>query len=97
MPRGTDIVTRRPLVLQLCHHESSEEYAEFLHQKDKKYTNFEEVRKEIDDATNRDAGQNKGIIKRPINLKIFSTLQNRCLGLKACAWRIVDNYVHFLV
>ena len=72
LPRGTDVVTRRPLVLQLCHHQSTEEYAEFLHQKDKKYTNFEEVRKEIDDATNRDAGHNKGIIKRPINLKIYS-------------------------
>ena len=30
LPRGSGIVTRRPLVLQL-HHRPDEEYAEFLH------------------------------------------------------------------
>lgn len=39
---------------------------------DKRYTDFEEVRSEIQSETFRVAGQNKGISKLPINLKIYS-------------------------
>ena len=48
LPRGSGIVTRRPLVLQLHRIEGGQEYAEFMHQKGKKYTDFKLVRKEIE-------------------------------------------------
>ncbi|XP_056637155.1 dynamin-like [Diorhabda sublineata] len=70
LPRGSGIVTRRPLILQLIH--SKFEYAEFLHNKGKKFTDFDEVRKEIEAETDRITGNNKGISTLPINLKIYS-------------------------
>lgn len=70
LPRGSGIVTRRPLVLQLYNARS--EWAEFLHQKGKKYTDFDEVRKEIEDETDRMTGSNKGISAIPINLRVYS-------------------------
>ncbi|XP_076178678.1 dynamin related protein 1 [Ptiloglossa arizonensis] len=87
LPRGVGIVTRRPLILQLVYtpkddheHRSAEngtinlnEWATFLHTKNKIYTDFEEVRKEIESETERMAGFNKGICPEPINLKIYST------------------------
>lgn len=125
LPRGTGIVTRRPLVLQLIHvnpddpivHEynradlsrsssegsSSEvsleehlrrntqrangtihseasaeasspplEWGEFLHIPNKRFYNFDDIRKEIESETLRIAGQNKGISRLPINLKVYS-------------------------
>jgi hypothetical protein len=42
LPRGTGIVTRRPLVLQLVKIEKNEEYAEFAHMPDRKMYNFGE-------------------------------------------------------
>lgn len=103
LPRGSGIVTRRPLVLQLVHtpansstsskpnrytseerssSSSSEqpaprpansytEYGEFLHL-DKRFTDFAEIRREIENETFRVAGQNKGVSKLPIHLKIYS-------------------------
>lgn len=47
------------------------EYGEFLHL-DKRFTDFAEVRKEIENETFRVAGQNKGVSKLPIHLKIYS-------------------------
>ncbi|XP_077418063.1 dynamin-1-like [Vanacampus margaritifer] len=70
LPRGSGIVTRRPLVLQLIN--CTTEYAEFLHCKGKKFTDFEEVRQEIEAETDRVTGQNKGISPVPINLRVFS-------------------------
>ncbi|XP_074655030.1 dynamin-1-like isoform X11 [Tubulanus polymorphus] len=70
LPRGSGIVTRRPLVLQLNNH--GHEYAEFLHCKGKKFTDFDLVRKEIEDETDRVTGSNKGISNAPINLRVFS-------------------------
>ncbi|XP_053084851.1 dynamin-1 isoform X4 [Pangasianodon hypophthalmus] len=70
LPRGSGIVTRRPLVLQLIN--SPTEYAEFLHCKGKKFTDFEEVRQEIEAETDRITGQNKGISPVPINLRVYS-------------------------
>ncbi|KAG9350939.1 hypothetical protein JZ751_024828, partial [Albula glossodonta] len=122
LPRGSGIVTRRPLVLQLissktagtAHSNHSAwnspleggvssvnekvmridsnhilpqrteqdhsllssgrflEYAEFLHCKGKKFTDFEEVRLEIEAETDRVTGANKGISPVPINLRVFS-------------------------
>jgi dynamin 1-like protein len=87
LPRGQGIVTRRPLVLQLIHTptpspsdpSSSDapsiptytEWGQFLHV-DKRFTDFNEIRKEIEQETFRVAGQNKGISKLPINLRIYS-------------------------
>ncbi|GJE93832.1 Dynamin-related protein [Phanerochaete sordida] len=78
LPRGSGIVTRRPLVLQLIHtpvpEDSSQTYTEwgqFLHI-DKRFTDFDEIRKEIEQETYRVAGQNKGISKLPIHLRIYS-------------------------
>jgi len=86
LPRGTGIVTRRPLVLQLIYcplddrvHRTAEkgtiqleEWAEFLHTKDKVYTDWDDVRREIEAETDRMAGGNKGICPEPISLKFYS-------------------------
>ncbi|KAK2467354.1 hypothetical protein APHAL10511_000589 [Amanita phalloides] len=82
LPRGQGIVTRRPLVLQLIHTpippESSSnasshaEWAQFLHT-DKRFTDLNEVCREIEQETFRVAGQNKGISKLPIHLRIYSS------------------------
>uniref|UniRef100_A0A8C2UFA5 Dynamin-2 n=2 Tax=Phasianidae TaxID=9005 RepID=A0A8C2UFA5_COTJA len=70
LPRGSGIVTRRPLVLQLVN--ASTEYGEFLHCKGKKFTDFEEIRLEIEAETDRVTGSNKGISPVPINLRVYS-------------------------
>nr|XP_032514178.1 dynamin isoform X4 [Danaus plexippus plexippus] len=70
LPRGSGIVTRRPLILQLIN--SNAEYAEFLHCKGKKFTDFNEVRGEIEAETDRITGSNKGISPVPINLRVYS-------------------------
>ncbi|KII86038.1 hypothetical protein PLICRDRAFT_56503 [Plicaturopsis crispa FD-325 SS-3] len=78
LPRGQGIVTRRPLVLQLIHtpepdpaSSTPREWAQFLHI-DKRFTDFNEIRKEIEQETFRVAGQNKGVSKLPISLRIYS-------------------------
>ncbi|XP_038063950.1 dynamin-1-like isoform X2 [Patiria miniata] len=70
LPRGSGIVTRRPLILQL--NQSKAEYGEFLHCRGKKFTDFDEIRKEIEAETDRITGSNKGISPIPINLRVFS-------------------------
>ncbi|XP_048587168.1 dynamin-1 isoform X2 [Nematostella vectensis] len=70
LPRGSGIVTRRPLILQL--QPSKSEYAEFLHCRNKKFTDFGEVQKEIVAETDRVTGGNKGISNIPINLRVYS-------------------------
>uniref|UniRef100_A0A8B9L4E4 Dynamin-1-like protein n=1 Tax=Astyanax mexicanus TaxID=7994 RepID=A0A8B9L4E4_ASTMX len=96
LPRGTGIVTRRPLILQLVHVDpedrrktsdenvtsvligcdlpgvDGEEWGKFLHTKNKIYTDFDEIRQEIEAETERVSGNNKGISDEPIHLKIFS-------------------------
>uniref|UniRef100_A0A8C5Q004 Dynamin-2 n=1 Tax=Leptobrachium leishanense TaxID=445787 RepID=A0A8C5Q004_9ANUR len=70
LPRGSGIVTRRPLVLQLVN--SPTEHGEFLHCKGKKFTDFDEIRTEIEAETDRVTGTNKGISSVPINLRVYS-------------------------
>lgn len=70
LPRGSGIVTRRPLILQLVNDRA--EYAEFLHKKGQKFVDFDLVRKEIEEETDRVTGLNKGISPIPINLRVFS-------------------------
>ncbi|KAM6972570.1 dynamin-2-like [Aplochiton taeniatus] len=70
LPRGSGIVTRRPLILQLVNNIA--EYAEFLHCKGRKFVDFDEVRLEIEAETDRITGSNKGISAIPINLRVHS-------------------------
>lgn len=70
MPRGSGIVTRRPLVLQLINDRA--EYAEFFHKKGHKFFDFDQVCKEIEDETDRVTGKDKGISDAPINLRVYS-------------------------
>lgn len=70
LPRGSGIVTRRPLILQLVH--SQQEYGEFNHCRGQLFTDFDQIRKEIEDETDRCTGKNKGISPIPINLRVYS-------------------------
>ncbi|GAB2270821.1 Phragmoplastin drp1e [Dionaea muscipula] len=73
LPRGSGIVTRRPLVLQLHKtEEGAQEYAEFLHLPKRRFTDFAVVRKEIQDETDRVTGKTKQISPVPIHLSIYS-------------------------
>ncbi|CAL0331084.1 unnamed protein product [Lupinus luteus] len=72
LPRGSGIVTRRPLVLQLHKTEDGQEYAEFLHIPRRRFTDFAAVRKEIADETDRITGKTKQISNIPIQLSIYS-------------------------
>ncbi|KAL1557856.1 Dynamin-related protein 3A [Salvia divinorum] len=77
LPRGNDICTRRPLVLQLVQIKSKgdgteDEWGEFLHLNGKKFFDFNEIRNEIQAETDREAGANKGVSDKQIRLKIFS-------------------------
>ncbi|EFA84816.1 dynamin B [Heterostelium album PN500] len=71
LPRGSGLVTRRPLVLQLIRIEDNAEWGEFAHTGDVRF-NFAGIRDEIEAETNRVAGANKEISSDPIILKIFS-------------------------
>ena len=70
LPRGVGLCTRRPLILQLRTFDG-ESYACFGHDQ-KKLTDFDEVRKEIERDTERVTGCNKGLSNEPILLKVFS-------------------------
>ncbi|RCV43717.1 hypothetical protein SEVIR_9G321500v4 [Setaria viridis] len=73
LPRGSGIVTRRPLVLQLHKtQDGAQEYAEFLHMPKRRFTDFALVRKEIEDETDRLTGKTKQISPVPIHLSIYS-------------------------
>lgn len=78
LPRGGGVVTRRPLELRLVHLNTQEysgdhAWAVFDKISDKKYTNFAEVREEIERQTDSVAGINKGIVNDPIVLTIYAT------------------------
>ncbi|CAO3668955.1 unnamed protein product [Rhizopus stolonifer] len=79
LPRGTGIVTRRPLVLQLINRPAKEsdgegqsEWGEFLHLPSQKFFDFDKIRQEIVKDTELKTGKNLGISPQPINLRIFS-------------------------
>ncbi|KAK7951896.1 Dynamin central region [Apiospora aurea] len=90
LPRGSGIVTRRPLILQLINVDEDEsepdtnaayrnasaarrsEWAEFHHIPGRRFTDFGDVKREIESETSRVAGNNKGINRQPINLKVYS-------------------------
>ena len=82
LPRGTGIVTRRPLVLQLVRtaadsdaataEDSAVEWGEFLHAPGRRFISFEAIRAEIEDETERKLGKSKSVSADPIRLAIFS-------------------------
>ncbi|XP_074312808.1 dynamin-related protein 3A-like [Silene latifolia] len=73
LPRGSDICTRRPLVLQLLQtKKGDEEWGEFLHLPGTRFFDFNDIRREIQAETDREAGANKGVVDKQIRLKIFS-------------------------
>ena len=77
LPRGPEICTRRPLVLQLVKVSESadkdgSEWGEFLHAKGKKFYDFERIREEIAAETDRVVGPSKDVSEKPIRLKICS-------------------------
>ena len=43
-----------------------------MHLPDRRFTNFDDVRHEIEKETDRETGGNKGISNRPINLRVYS-------------------------
>jgi dynamin GTPase/dynamin 1-like protein len=47
LPRGPEICTRRPLVLQLVRHSAPEEWGEFLHAPGRRFHDFEHIKREI--------------------------------------------------
>ncbi|XP_050063687.1 dynamin-1-like protein [Aphis gossypii] len=86
LPRGTGIVTRAPLILQMIRYTTEERdnvikltknndiksWATFLHKPETIYDNFDEVRYEIEKQTDVLAGSNKGITHESIVLKVFT-------------------------
>ncbi|KIY64747.1 hypothetical protein CYLTODRAFT_492856 [Cylindrobasidium torrendii FP15055 ss-10] len=86
LPRGTGIVTRRPLVLQLINRTATggkevttsdknsnpDEWGEFLHLPGEKFFDFNKIRDEIVRDTEAKTGRNAGISPLPINLRIYS-------------------------
>ena len=78
LPRGDGVVTRRPLELRLVHVSESDKgriadsWAVFGALPDKIFTNFDQVRDEINRQTDLVAGKNKGIIDDPIVLSVYS-------------------------
>ena len=73
LPRGSGIVTRRPLILQLIYDESvREDFGVFLHKPGRQYFDFDEIRDEIEADTIRETGTGICVSERPIILKIYS-------------------------
>ncbi|KAJ5462602.1 hypothetical protein N7475_007546 [Penicillium sp. IBT 31633x] len=88
LPRGSGIVTRRPLILQLINktptsngdaklettdsESNVNEYGEFLHLPGEKFFDFNKIRDEIVRETETKVGKNAGISPSPINLRIYS-------------------------
>ncbi|XP_025198452.1 dynamin-1-like protein [Melanaphis sacchari] len=86
LPRGTGIVTRAPLILQMVRFTTEDQqhmiklskkhdikcWATFHHKPEKIFDDFDEVRLEIENQTDILAGTNNGITHEPIILKVFS-------------------------
>ncbi|EJW01222.1 hypothetical protein EDEG_00555 [Edhazardia aedis USNM 41457] len=74
LPRGTGIVTRRPLILQLIYSKNAvNEYAIFNHKIEEKFTDFNKVKDEIIAETNREIKAKNDVSHKPITLKLFSS------------------------
>lgn len=73
LPRGTNIVTRRPTIIMLINTPTAaQEWIEFTHKPGEKYFDFVKAREEIEMDTERKCGTNKEISAEPIILKVYS-------------------------
>eukprot|EP01026_Neomeris_dumetosa_P027083 TRINITY_DN2203_c0_g1_i2.p1 TRINITY_DN2203_c0_g1~~TRINITY_DN2203_c0_g1_i2.p1 ORF type:complete len:668 (-),score=95.10 TRINITY_DN2203_c0_g1_i2:209-2095(-) len=75
LPRGSGIVTKRPLLLRLVKLEngSDREYGVFQHDQDKKYYDFQDIMDEITAETERHLERvRQTVSKDPINLTVYS-------------------------
>ncbi|XP_061371857.1 phragmoplastin DRP1C isoform X3 [Gastrolobium bilobum] len=94
LPRGSGIVTRRPLVLQLHKtDDGQQEYAEFLHAPRKRLSDFAAVRQEISDETDRITGKSKQISNIPIHLSIYSPHEGQSETIVQDIENMVRSYV----
>lgn len=90
LPRGTGIVTRAPLIIQMIKYNDKDyedilkispdktiqSWCTFLHEPKTIYYDFDIVRKEIEARTDFLAGSNKGITHDPITLRVYTQLYN---------------------
>ncbi|CAD8114322.1 unnamed protein product [Paramecium primaurelia] len=73
LPRGKGIVTRRPIEIQLHQVVDAEQsWFEFMDKRGEKIFESEEIRKLIEQETDKVAGKNKGISPLSIKVKYFS-------------------------
>lgn len=75
LPRGTGIVTRRPLILQLVPEQdpNAAEWGEFVHLPGQKFYNFDDMSNEITEETARHCAKKKRIVSPdPIQLTVHS-------------------------
>ncbi|EGR30647.1 hypothetical protein IMG5_126860 [Ichthyophthirius multifiliis] len=82
LPRGSGVVTRRPLELRLVrvpeNIQKIKPYAIFENDKKIKYEDFDKVRQQIEFLTDQVAGKKKAIVNDPIIMTVYS---NDCLDL----------------
>ncbi|CAF4167209.1 unnamed protein product [Rotaria sp. Silwood2] len=71
LPRGGSMVTKRPLVLQLVTSQGAE-YGVFGHKPQQKFTNYTDIRIEIENDTKAVVRNDMGVSNIPINLTIYS-------------------------
>jgi hypothetical protein len=73
LPRGSGVVTRRPLEIRLIYDPSiTHPYGEFKEVPDKKFTDFEKVKSVINELTDKVCGSSKNIVDNPIILYVRS-------------------------
>lgn len=74
LPRGSGVVTRRPLELRLIRSKDPNEkpYGQFKVEPNIKYTDFNKIRLKIEALTDELCGSNKNIVDDPIVLQVFS-------------------------
>jgi dynamin GTPase len=71
LPRGGSMVTKRPLVLQLITSQG-QEYGVFGHKPQHRFTNYADIRNEIENDTKAVVRDDMGVSNIPINLTIYS-------------------------
>src|SRR6201999_3386808 len=71
LPRGGSMVTKRPLILQLVTSQGPE-YGVFGHKPQQRFTNYADIRQEIENDTKAVVRDHMGVSNIPINLTIYS-------------------------
>lgn len=71
LPRGDNMVTKRPLVLQLVTYQGAE-YGVFSHKPQQRFVNYADIRQEIENDTKAVVRDGMGVSNMPINLTIYS-------------------------